>query len=148
MRAPLPLVLPLLLVLGPLAGCGGVAAIPPGVPGEAPPPGETGADVRIDGVSVVGAWRAVAVQGDAEATRDLESGTLQTTLTIAPGGGATLTGVDRRAGGEPVTLRGRVEGRRLAFEGRPSSGILRVEGRRLLLEDPFGRTTVYARVSG
>ncbi|HYE95435.1 MAG TPA: hypothetical protein VD962_04450 [Rubricoccaceae bacterium] len=117
-------------------------------PAYAPGPAPGGSEPVIDGVVVVGAWDAVEVLGDPEATRDLERDVLVKTLTITAGGRVTLSGVDRRAGGGTQTYRGQLDGRRVTFEGLSGSAILRVVRGRLHLEDPFGVTTVYRRISG
>lgn len=112
-----------------------------------PAPASTAADVRLGGISLVGTWAAVVVRGDAAATRDLERGLLEQTLIIRPGGHAILTGADRREGsGAPLAFGGEVRGDRLAFAGMPGAGRLQVQGHRLLLHDPRGRTTEFARV--
>jgi hypothetical protein len=99
----------------------------------------------VDGVSVLGAWTAVEVVGDAQATRDLSDGTLEQTLIVSSNGRAVLTGVDHRAGSGPVTFNGRITGSRIAFTGMEGAGTLLMSGRRLLLRDPSGRSTVFER---
>ncbi|HLA63050.1 MAG TPA: hypothetical protein VK610_01375 [Rhodothermales bacterium] len=103
-------------------------------------------DVRLGGLSLIGTWAAIEVVGDAEATNDLDRGQLTQTLLIRPRGNAVLTGVDRRASGEPVAFGGEVRGSVITFVGMSGTGRLSVEGRRLHLLDPRGRTTVFARV--
>ena len=65
---------------------------------------------------------------------------------IRPQGHAVLTGVDERASGEPQAFGGTAHGDRLAFAGLSGIARLSVQGRRLLLHDPRGRTTVFVRV--
>jgi hypothetical protein len=105
-------------------------------------------DVTVDGVSVLGAWTAVEVVGDAQATRDLEDGTMEQTLLVGSNGRVTLTGVDRREGSGPVSFSGRVTGSRVQFTGMEGAGVLLMSGRRLILRDPGGRSTVFVRASG
>ena len=126
----------------------GRAAVPPQRPAPAaggaapaPPP----SDVRLDGVSILGGWYAVEVLDDPAATRDLEAGTLEMTLLVGPNGRATLTGHDRREGEGPVTFSGRITDNKIAFEGMEGAGTLLLNGRRLILRDPRGRSTAYVR---
>lgn len=102
-------------------------------------------DVTLDGTSLLGAWYAVEVVGDRRATRDLEDGTLEKTLLINPNGRAILTGVDRREGSGDATFSGQIDGNRITFVGMDGAGTLSMSGRRLLLRDPNGRSTVYVR---
>ncbi len=105
-------------------------------------------DVMLDGVSLVGAWYAVEVEGDRLTTRDLEDGTLETTLIVEPNGRAVLTGIDRREGDGPVTFVGLIRGNRITFREMDGAGTLYFSGRRLVLRDPNGRRTVYVRNMG
>lgn len=116
------------------------ATAPP--PSPAPP---TDDDVRIGRQSILGAWHAVAVVDDPEATRDLETGVLETALLVGPYGQAVLTGTDRRAGGAPSTFGGQIAGSRITLRGLGGDGTLSLEGQRLLLRDPRGRTMVFVR---
>ncbi|NNF58402.1 MAG: hypothetical protein HKN04_09180 [Rhodothermaceae bacterium] len=121
----------------------GRAATPPSAPSpaEAPPP----SDVTLDGVSILGAWYAVEVIGDSDMSEDLRAGTLEMTLIVGPNGRATLTGNDRREGSGPVTFSGRITDNRIVFEGMDGAGTLLMNGRRLVLRDPRGRSTAYIR---
>ena len=103
------------------------------------------ADVMVDGTSILGAWHAVEVVGNATATRDLAEGVMEQTLIVRSNGRATLTGVDHRAGGDPVAFSGRVTGNRIQFAEMEGAGTLIMSGRRLLLRDPNGRSTVFVR---
>jgi hypothetical protein len=95
----------------------------------------------------VGTWSAIEIDGDADATRDLGRGIMEQTLIVRRRGAAILTGHDRRDGsGEPVTFGGTVRGDLLMFEGLSGAARLTMRGRRLLVHDPRGRTTVFARV--
>ncbi len=105
-------------------------------------------DVTIEGTSIVGTWFAVEVLEDAAATRDLEVGTMEMTLLVQPNGRSTLTGVDRREGSGRVSFTGIIEGHRISFDGMDGSGTLSMSGRRLILQDPRGRSTVYIQGSG
>ena len=109
------------------------------------PDPEAPADVRLDGVSILGAWHAVGAPDDARADADLRSGTLERTLVVNPRGYVTLTGVDRRVSAERVTYRGRLNGHTLRFDGLDGAARLAVQGTRLVLTDPHGRRTVYRR---
>lgn len=102
-------------------------------------------DVRLDGVSIIGAWQAVGAPDDAQADADLRSGTLERTLVVNPRGYVTLTGVDRRASAQRVTYRGRLTGHALRFDDLEGTATLGVQGTRLVLTDPRGRRTVYRR---
>lgn len=99
----------------------------------------------VDGTSILGAWSAVEVVGDALATRDLADGTMEQTLIVGSNGRAVLTGVDHRAGGTPVAFTGRITGNRIQFAGMEGAGVLLMSGRRLILRAPTGRSTVFAR---
>ena len=128
--------------------------VPPPPPPVASPVAETqhggGAgfrDVTIEGVSILGTWYAVQVLDDAQTTRDLEVGTMEMTLLVQPNGRSILTGVDRREGSGLVSFPGIVEGNRISFEGMDGSGTLSMSGRRLILLDPRGRSTVYVHGS-
>lgn len=128
-----------------VAGCSSTR--PPAAPGA---PGDTAAargDVTLDGVSILGAWYAVEVVGDPQATDDLADGTMEQTLIVRSNGRTVLTGVDRRAGGSPVSFNGRVTGSRVQFTGMEGAGTLLMSGRRLLLRSPDGRSTVFERGS-
>ncbi|MDX1438921.1 MAG: hypothetical protein R3284_03360 [Rubricoccaceae bacterium] len=103
------------------------------------------ADVMIDGVSVLGAWNALEIIGDEQATADLNSGIMKMTLLIQPNGRATLTGIDNREGTGNVRFNGRISGNQLALDGLEGSATLFMSGRRLILRDPRGRSTVYIR---
>lgn len=133
MRFALPLALLALLV----SACG------PSKPAGPAPDGPR--DVRLDGVSILGAWRAIGAPDDAQADTDLRKGLLERTLVINPRGYVTLTGVDRRVSDERVAYRGRLNGRALRFDDLDGEATLRVEGPRLVLTDPAGRRTVYRR---
>ncbi len=138
-----------------VAGC--VTSSPPrtsggGVTGDPPPSAppaadpSPGADVLLDGVSVLGTWVAVGALDEPEADGDLRSGLLVRHLTVERGGAAMLSGEDRRAGTEPETYAGRITGSRLAFDDLPGEARLglRTDGR-LVFTDPRGRRTVYER---
>ena len=129
-----------LLLLTVLALAAGCQATRPQNTGVA-----TRGDVMVDGTSILGAWNAVEVVGNATATRDLAEGVMEQTLIVRSNGRATLTGVDRREGGEPVAFSGRVTGNRIQFSGMEGAGTLIMSGRRLLLRDPNGRSTVFVR---
>lgn len=106
-------------------------------------------DVVVDGVSVVGRWRAVEVADDPQATRDLRDGTLEIVLVVNPTGHAILRGADRRdGGGTPAAYSGRLDGDRLALRGLPGAAHVAVWGRHLVLDDPRGRRTVFVRLGG
>ena len=114
-------------------------------------PDEQGAgfrDVTLEGISILGTWYAVEVLEDAEATRDLEVGTMEMTLLVQPNGRSTLTGVDRREGSGRVSFTGIIEGNSISFDGMDGSGTLSMSGRRLILRDPRGRSTVYEQGGG
>ncbi len=119
----------------------------PGAAGEDTTDSRGGAmrDVTVDGVSILCAWYAVEVVGDARATRDLAAGTLEQTLIVSSNGRAALTGMDRRAGGSPVTFSGRITGSRVRFTGMEGDGTLLLSGRRLTLRDPRGLSTIFVR---
>ena len=121
----------------------GRAATPPSSsePAEAPSP----SDVTLDGVSILGAWYAVEVIGDSDMSNDLRTGTLEMTLIVGPNGRATMTGTDRREGSGPVTFSGRITDNRILFDGMDGAGTLLMNGRRLVLRDPRGRSTAYIR---
>lgn len=105
-------------------------------------------DVFLDGVSIRGAWRAVEVPGDARATRDLSNGRTEQTLIVGSNGRALLTSINHRARGEPVTASGRITGNRVQFAGADGAATLLMSGRRLLLRDATGRSTVFIRGGG
>lgn len=110
----------------------------------APPSAER--DVVLDGVSVVGRWHAVEVDGDAQATADLARGTLTTVLVINPTGHVILRGTDTRQGrGAPASFSGYVVNGRLRFSGLEGEALLDRHGRALHLIDPRGRRTVFVR---
>ena len=116
--------------------------------GEADTTTKARGDVTVDGVSILGAWHAVEVIGNAQATRDLEEGRMEQTLIVSSNGRAVLTGVDRREGEGPVAFNGRITGSRVQFAGMEGSGTLIMSGRRLVLSDPTGRRTVFVRGGG
>lgn len=121
---------------------------PPGTASVNNPPPGGGAgirDVTIQGVSILGTWYAVEVLEDAGATHDLELGTMEMTLLVQPNGRSTLTGVDRREGDGRVSFNGIIEGTRISFDGMDGNGTLSMSGRRLILRDPRGRSTVYVQ---
>ncbi len=121
----------------------------PALVADAPEEGGAGfRDVTLDGVSILGTWYAVQVLKDAEATRDLEAGTMEMTLLVQPNGRSTLTGVDRREGSGRVSFTGIIEGNSISFDGMDGSGTLSMSGRRLILRDPTGRSTVYEQGPG
>lgn len=105
-------------------------------------------DVMIEGVSILGTWYAVEVLEDTDATRDLDAGAMEMTLLVQPNGRSTLTGFDRRQGSGLVSFTGIIEGNRISFDGMDGQGTLSLSGRRLILEDPRGRSTVYEQGSG
>lgn len=110
----------------------------------APPTAER--DVVLGGVSVVGRWHAVEVDGDARATADLARGTLTTVLVINPTGHVILRGTDTRQGrGAPASFSGYVANGRLRFSGLEGEALLERTGRTLYLIDPRGRRTVFVR---
>ncbi len=135
-----------------LAGCATPTATrrPLPVPAESEPPArsDTGDDdVRLGGASIVGTWAAIEIVDDVAATRDLNRGIMEQTLLVRRRGTVILTGRDRREGtGSPVTFGGQIIGDRIAFAGLSGEARLSMRGRRLLLHDPRGRTTVFARV--
>jgi hypothetical protein len=135
-----------LLVFAALAG--GCSTTRTSSTGEGEPTVTARGDVTVDGVSVLGAWRAVEVVGDAQATRDLQNGTMEQTLLVGSNGRATLTGVDRREGGGPVSFSGRITGSRVTFAGMEGAGTLVMSGHQLVLRDPGGRSTVFVRSGG
>jgi hypothetical protein len=103
-------------------------------------------DVRLGGISLVGTWAAISVVDDDDATNDLERGVLEQTLLIRPRGTVVLTGVDQRASGTRQSFGGQITGNILTFQSLPGAARLTVQGRRLQLLDPRGRTTVYVLV--
>jgi len=104
-------------------------------------------DVALSGRSVVGRWLALDVVGDAEATRDLETGALVKTLVVNPGGHVILRGVDRARGrGAAAAFSGRLVGETVAFRDLPGTARLAFDGRRLVLTDPAGRRTTFVRL--
>lgn len=147
----IPLVLAIVFV-----GCSQTGRVAePILPGAALPaaspagkPAIVNRDVTIDGTSIVGTWYATEILEDAAATRDLEEGTMEMTLLVQPNGRATLTGVDRREGSGRVSFTGIIENHRISFDGMDGSGTLSMSGRRLILQDPRGRSTVYIQASG
>jgi hypothetical protein len=103
-------------------------------------------DVLVDGVSLLGVWRAVGALDEPDVDNDLRSGMLTETLVINPRGRATLTGEDQRAGTGRVTLDGRISGNRLTFDGLPGAATIDVRSDgRIVVTDPRGRRTVYER---
>lgn len=103
-------------------------------------------DVALGGRSVVGRWVAFDVVGDAEATRDLQSGALQKTLAVNPGGHVILRGIDRiRGRGAAASFSGRLFGETIAFRDLAGTARLAFDGRRLVLTDPAGRQTRFVR---
>jgi len=134
-----------------LAGCAtpaprGPVAPAPGEPARPERPVDSD-DPVLGGMSLAGTWSAIEIEGDARATRDLARGVLEQTLIVRPGGNAILTGHDRREGsGTPVTLGGQIEGDLLTFAGLSGAARLSMRGRRLVVRDPRGRTTVFVRV--
>ena len=134
------------VVLLAAAGCAAPRAPAPPPPGVGEDPEVTlRGDVMVDGRSILGAWYAVEVVGDATATRDLESGTMEQTLIVSSNGRAILTGIDRREGGDPVAFTGQVRGSSIRFAAMEGAGTLLMSGRRLVLRDPNGRSTVFVR---
>ncbi len=111
-------------------------------------PGAAFRDVTLEGVSILGTWYAVQVLEDAEATRDLEVGTMEMTLLVLPGGRSTLTGVDRREGSGRISFTGIIEENSISFDGMEGDGTLSLSGRHLILRDPRGRSTVYEQGGG
>lgn len=103
-------------------------------------------DVRIDGQSVVGRWRAIEVARDPGATADLQRGTLTMTLVVNPTGHVILRGADRREGrGAPSAFSGRLTDTRLELTGLDGTAEVEMFGWRLHLVDPRGRRTVFVR---
>lgn len=133
----MPRAVPLLLLALLVSACGTART-------AAPDP-EAPSDVRLDGVSILGAWRAVGAPDDAQADADLRAGVLERTLVVNPRRYVTLTGIDRRVSEERVTYRGRLSGRSLRFDDLDGTATLRIQGTRLVLTDPGGRRTVYRR---
>jgi len=73
---------------------------------------------------------------------------MEMTLLIQPNGRSTLTGADRREGSGQVSFTGIIEGNSISFDGMDGSGTLSMSGRRLILRDPRGRSTVYEQDGG
>lgn len=116
--------------------------------GSAPSSAESAelSDVTIDGISILGAWHALEVVGDETATRDLQDGTMKMSLLVHPNGRVALAGIDNREGsGRNVRFDGRIDGNQLELEGLDGNATLFMSGRRLILRDPRGRSTVYIR---
>ncbi|MEM6783566.1 MAG: hypothetical protein AAF624_07505 [Bacteroidota bacterium] len=116
----------------------------PDAPAEPTPPRPS---PFVDGNNVTGSWRAVEAIADPERNRDLREGVLTMELTIRRDGTATLRGEDRRLGSGPVRFDGTLAGERLAFDGMDGSAAVSMRSGRLLVFDPRGRRTVYARES-
>ena len=96
--------------------------------------------------SLVGRWLALDVVGDAEASRDLQSGALEKVLVVNPGGHVILRGMDRvRGQGAASSFSGRLVGETVAFRDLPGTARLAFDGRRLVLTDPTGRQTRFIR---
>jgi hypothetical protein len=136
-----------------LAACVAPVATRPPAPGSPTEPADPSRpidrdeDVRLGGESIVGTWSAIAIEGDDAATRDLNRGIMEQTLLVRRRGSVILTGRDRREGsGAPVTLGGQIHGDRMTFAGLPGAAALSMRGRRLRVQDPRGRVTVFARV--
>lgn len=114
-------------------------------PDGRPSPIVASRDVVLEGVSIVGRWEAVRVEGDPQATDDLRRGLLAKVLIVNPTGRATLRGRDaRQSGGQPVSFIGRVDGSALRLADLPGAASLWLQGDRLHVLDPGGTTTVYA----
>lgn len=103
-------------------------------------------DVRVDGVSVLGAWDAIGAPDQPDIDRDIRRGTLTRTLIFNPYNRVRLLGEDRREGSGLVTYDGRLQANRLTFEGLPGTATLRLRNANTLeLTDPGGNRTVYRR---
>lgn len=103
-------------------------------------------DVRVDGVSILGAWNAVGAPDQSDVDSDIRSGQLTRMLVFNPYGRVTLTGEDRRAGTGRISYEGRITGRNVRFDELP--GQARVDMRSdgtLALTDPGGNRTIYRR---
>ena len=102
-------------------------------------------DVTLEGISILGAWQAVEVIGSTRDTRALESGTAALMLIIAPNGRATLTGKSDREGS--FTRSGRITENYLALTGIEGRALLLLNGPRLVVREPDGRSTAFVRAS-
>ncbi|CAN5550825.1 hypothetical protein BH23BAC4_BH23BAC4_10600 [soil metagenome] len=133
-------------------GCAGAEPVAPATTTTAtrsapdrPAPPASAPYAVFDGVTLSGAWDAIAALDDRDVDRDLETGVLERQLVFYPGSRIVLTGVDRRAGGDRVTYQGMMEGRNVRFENLPGTATLRGDSGRLVLTDPASRRTVFAR---
>ncbi|MEL6444026.1 MAG: hypothetical protein AAF089_00970 [Bacteroidota bacterium] len=140
-----------LVLLLPSSGCVTTSESPSGGTWSGPRPDAPAEPPRptpfVDGNNVAGTWRAVEAIADPDRNRDLREGVLTMTLTIRRDGTATLRGEDRRLGSGPVRFDGTLAGERLAFDGMDGSAAVSMRSGRLVVFDPRGRRTVYARES-
>ena len=102
-------------------------------------------DVTLEGVSILGAWQAVEVIGNTRDTRALESGAAALTLIVAPNGRATLTGKSRSQ--DSFTRSGRITDNYLTVAGIEGRALLLLNGPRLIVREPDGRSTAFVRAS-
>ncbi|MEM8557512.1 MAG: hypothetical protein AAGG50_06785 [Bacteroidota bacterium] len=99
----------------------------------------------VDGNNVAGAWRAVEALADPDRNRDIREGVLTMELTIYRDGNATLRGEDQALGSGPVRFDGVLAGERLVLDGMSGPASVRLRSGRLVVQDPKGRQTVFAR---
>ncbi|NNF58403.1 MAG: hypothetical protein HKN04_09185 [Rhodothermaceae bacterium] len=102
-------------------------------------------DVTLDGTSILGAWRAVEVIGRRQDTRALETGATELMLIVAPNGRATLTG--KSSSQDSFTRSGRITENYLTFAGIEGAALLLLNGPRLVVREPDGRSTAFVRAS-
>jgi hypothetical protein len=122
-------------------GLGLAACAPAAV--EAP---ASAGDVRIEGVSILGAWDAIGSPDQPQVDRDLRSGMLTRLLVFNPHGRVTLSGTDRRAGTGHISYPGTIRGDRLTFDELPGTATVRLRNQQTLeVIDPAGNRTVYRR---
>lgn len=140
--------LPLVL----LAACASprpVSAPAPVPPASAARPGVVRADPTPDatlgGMALVGVWDAIRDPAGGDRDRDLQRGTLRLTLAIRSSGQAVLDAEDRASASGALRYTGVVSGARLCLRDMSGCAALAVEGRRLVVTDPHGRQTVYAK---
>ena len=103
-------------------------------------------DVIVDGVSLLGVWKAIGALDEPEVDDDLRRGLMTETLVVNPRGRAVLSGEDDRAAAGHLSYEGQISGNLLAFRDLDGAARLNVRSDgRLIVTDPLGRRTVYER---